>query len=119
MTEREQQILSWIQQNPMISQQELADLAGITRSGVAAHISNLIRKGYLRGKGYIVTPPSYVTVIGGISMDVLGIACGDLMDYTSNAAKALRAWRSWAKYRSCFREDEHARKSGLCVRRRP
>lgn len=91
MTEREQQILSWIQQNPMISQQELADLAGITRSGVAAHISNLIRKGYLRGKGYIVTPPSYVTVIGGISMDVLGIACGDLMDYTSNAAKVRYA----------------------------
>ncbi|RFT37044.1 kinase, partial [Bifidobacteriaceae bacterium NR015] len=86
MTEREQQILTWIQQNPMISQQELANLAGITRSGVAAHISNLIRKGYLRGKGYIVTPPSYVTVVGGISMDVLGIACGDLMDYTSNAS---------------------------------
>lgn len=86
MTEREQQILAWIQQNPMISQQELANLAGITRSGVAAHISNLIKKGYLRGKGYIVTPPSYVTVIGGISMDVLGIACGDLMDYTSNAS---------------------------------
>ena len=87
MTEREQQILTWIQQNPMISQQELANLAGITRSGVAAHISNLIRKGYLRGKGYIVTPPSYVTVVGGISMDVLGIACGDLMDYTSNASR--------------------------------
>ena len=87
MTEREQQILAWIQQNPMISQQELANLAGITRSGVAAHISNLIRKGYLRGKGYIVTPPSYVTVVGGISMDVLGIACGDLMDYTSNASR--------------------------------
>lgn len=86
MTEREQQILTWIQQNPMISQQELANLAGITRSGVAAHISNLIRKGYLRGKGYVVTPPSYVTVVGGISMDVLGIACGDLMDYTSNAS---------------------------------
>lgn len=87
MTEREQQILAWIQQNPMISQQELANLAGITRSGVAAHISNLIRKGYLRGKGYIVTPPSYVTVIGGISMDVLGVARGDLMDYTSNEAR--------------------------------
>lgn len=86
MTEREQQILEWIKQNPMISQQELAQLAGITRSGVAAHISNLIRKGYLRGKGYVVAPPSYITVIGGVSMDVIGIACGDLMDYTSNAS---------------------------------
>lgn len=86
MTEREQQILAWIKQNPMISQQDLADLAGITRSGVAAHVSNLIRKGYLRGKGYIVPPPCYVAVLGGVSMDVLGIARGDLMDYTSNAA---------------------------------
>ncbi|WP_081640875.1 winged helix-turn-helix transcriptional regulator [Bifidobacterium magnum] len=34
----------------MISQQELAQLCGITRSGVAAHISKLIHKGYVQGK---------------------------------------------------------------------
>ncbi|WP_422730471.1 winged helix-turn-helix transcriptional regulator [Lentilactobacillus rapi] len=44
MISREQQILEWIKQNPMISQNELAKLAGITRSGVAAHISNLVKK---------------------------------------------------------------------------
>ena len=32
MTQREAQILQWIRENPMISQQELADRAGITRS---------------------------------------------------------------------------------------
>lgn len=74
MTSREQQILEWIKQNPMISQNELANLAGITRSGVAAHISNLVKKGYIQGKGYVITPPRYITVIGGVNMDVLGIS---------------------------------------------
>lgn len=74
MISREQQILEWIKQNPMISQNELAKLAGITRSGVAAHISNLVKKGYIQGKGYVITPPKYVTVIGGANMDVFGVA---------------------------------------------
>lgn len=44
MTQRERQLLEWIRENPMISQQELADKAGITRSSVAVHISNLIKR---------------------------------------------------------------------------
>ena len=32
MTQRERQLLNWIEENPLISQQELADKAGITRS---------------------------------------------------------------------------------------
>ena len=55
MTQRERQILNWIEADPMISQQELADRAGITRSSVAVHISNLMKKGCIAGKGYIVT----------------------------------------------------------------
>ena len=54
MTQRERQLLEWIRENPMISQQELADKAGITRSSVAVHISNLMKKGYITGKGYII-----------------------------------------------------------------
>lgn len=38
MTQREAQILQWIQENPLISQQELADKAGITRSLSLIHI---------------------------------------------------------------------------------
>ncbi|HJB03272.1 MAG TPA: winged helix-turn-helix transcriptional regulator, partial [Candidatus Evtepia excrementipullorum] len=34
MTQREQQILEWIRQDPMISQEDLAQRAGITRSSV-------------------------------------------------------------------------------------
>ena len=32
MTQRERQILRWIEEDPMITQQELAERAGITRS---------------------------------------------------------------------------------------
>ncbi|GEP72359.1 kinase, PfkB family protein [Lentilactobacillus rapi DSM 19907 = JCM 15042] len=84
MISREQQILEWIKQNPMISQNELAKLAGITRSGVAAHISNLVKKGYLQGKGYIVAPENYVVVIGGITLDTFGIPSREAFENKSN-----------------------------------
>ena len=67
MTQRERQLLEWIRENPMISQQELADKAGITRSSVAVHISNLIKKGCITGKGYIVRTDPYVAVVGGVT----------------------------------------------------
>ena len=47
MTQRERQILRWIEENPMISQQELADRAGITRSSMGVHISNMMKKGII------------------------------------------------------------------------
>ena len=59
MTQRERQILRWIEENPLISQQELADKAGITRSSVAVHISNLMKQGHIAGKGYIVRTSPY------------------------------------------------------------
>jgi len=72
MTQRERQILNWIEEDPLISQQELAEKAGITRSSVAVHISNLMKKGYITGKGYIVHTAPYVTVVGGVNMDIGG-----------------------------------------------
>lgn len=51
VTDREHEILKLVKQNPMISQQELADHLGIARSSVAVHISNLMKKGEIRGKG--------------------------------------------------------------------
>ena len=54
MTQRERQLLEWIRENPMISQQELAEKAGITRSSAAVHISSLMKKGYIAGRGYLL-----------------------------------------------------------------
>ena len=84
MTQRERQLLNWIEENPLISQQELADKAGITRSSVAVHISNLMKKGYITGKGYIVHTAPYVTVVGGVNMDIGGWPGQALVPQDSN-----------------------------------
>ena len=60
MTDRERQILRWIEEDPMISQQELARRAGITRSSVGVHISNLMKKGFIAGRGYVLGAESSV-----------------------------------------------------------
>ena len=39
----------------MIEQSEIAAMLQIARSSVAVHISNLQRKGYILGKGYLPT----------------------------------------------------------------
>ena len=70
MTQRERQILQWIEENPMISQEELAKKAGISRSAVAVHISNLMKKGYIAGKGYVLRSGTYVAVVGGVNIDI-------------------------------------------------
>ena len=67
MTKREQELLEIIKENPYISQNELADLLNIKRSSVAVHISNLIKKGYLVGRAYVINSnlSKEVCVIGG------------------------------------------------------
>ena len=87
MTQRERQILNWIKDDPMISQQELAERAGITRSSVAVHISNLMKKGYITGKGYIVRTSPYVTVVGGVNMDIGGWSNKALVAQDSNPGR--------------------------------
>ncbi len=72
MTNRESEILELIENNPMISQKEIADILGITSSSVAVHISNLMNGGFIAGKGYIINDGKFVTVIGGCNMDVHG-----------------------------------------------
>lgn len=72
MTRREQELLSWIRENPLISQQELAERAGIARSSVAVHISNLTRKGLIRGRGYLLSEERYVAVVGAVNIDIGG-----------------------------------------------
>ncbi|MBE6928202.1 MAG: winged helix-turn-helix transcriptional regulator [Ruminococcaceae bacterium] len=84
MTQRERQILRWIEEDPMISQEQLAQKAGITRSSVAVHISNLTRKGYIAGKGYVVRSGSYAVVVGGVNMDIGGRSKNSLIAKDSN-----------------------------------
>ncbi len=84
MTERESQILELIKKNPLITQQELADSLCIERSSVAVHISNLTKKGIIKGRGYIMETTNYIVVIGGSNMDILGTPDSSLILEDSN-----------------------------------
>ena len=87
MTQRERQILELIAANPMISQQELADTLNITRSSVAVHISNLLKKGYIAGKGYVLRTGAYAVVVGGVNVDIGGRSFGKLVAADSNPGR--------------------------------
>ncbi|WP_228725152.1 winged helix-turn-helix transcriptional regulator [Caproicibacter fermentans] len=87
ITQRERQILHWIENNPLISQQELAEKAGITRSSVAVHISNLMKKGLIRGKGYILQRDPYAVVVGGANIDIGGKPFRALIPKDSNPGR--------------------------------
>ena len=84
MTQREREILNLIEENPMISQEELSNQLGIARSSVAVHISNLTRKGCIVGRGYVLRSGSYVVVVGGANVDIGGRSWGKLVDADSN-----------------------------------
>lgn len=122
MTNREAQIYQWIVEDPLISQEELATKAGITRSSVAVHISNLMKKGYILGKGYITNDLAYITVIGAAGVDISGRPDEkwDEMDSNSgtvsislggagrNMAHNLRLMGCNVKFISAFGGDNYA-----------
>ena len=74
MNEREKQILKILRRNPLIQQHEIAQILDISRSRVAAHIMDLMRKGAIKGKGYILTEQDYCVALGAINMDIRGVA---------------------------------------------
>ena len=87
LTLRERQILNWIEENPMVSQEELAQKAGITRSSVAVHISNLMKKGHIAGRGYVLKSAPYAAVVGGVNIDIGGKPFRQLIERDSNPGK--------------------------------
>ena len=84
MTERESEIFRIIQQNPAISQNELAAKLNLARSSVAVHIANLQKKGYILGKGYIVNESSYVLGVGAANVDIHGRSKKAIVMHDSN-----------------------------------
>lgn len=84
MTKRELEIINILKKNPLISQNEIADMLQITRSSIGVHISNLIKKGYIKGKGYIIDEEPYICVVGGANMDIQGFPKKLLVKNDSN-----------------------------------
>lgn len=87
MTNRELEIVELIKKNPMISQKQIGEILGITRSSVGVHLGNLSKKGIIKGKGYILDDEPYVVVIGGSNMDILGTPETILIFEDSNPGK--------------------------------
>jgi pseudouridine kinase len=70
ITTREKEILEILKKDPMISQDTLAEKLKITRSAAAVHISNLMRKGYIAGRGYIFDERGGILVVGKTLLEV-------------------------------------------------
>ena len=87
MTQRERQVLQLIEKDPLISQQQIADALGITRSSVAVHISNLTKKGCIAGRGYVLHAGTYAVVVGGVNVDIGGRSFAPLVASDSNPGR--------------------------------
>jgi pseudouridine kinase len=62
-------ILELIRANPFVSQQELAERLGLSRSAVASHIAQLVRDGRLLGRAYVLPGAEPILVAGGANLD--------------------------------------------------
>lgn len=70
LTKREKEVLNYLKKDPTISQEELADRMKITRSAAAVHISNLMRKGFILGRGYILDERTGIVVVGKTWLEI-------------------------------------------------
>lgn len=82
MSKRERQILNLILEDPMVSQQSIAERLNISRSAVAGHVMRLTNKGVIKGRAYVVERTPFVAVVGGANVDLHGrpaksLALGD------------------------------------------
>lgn len=66
---KEHQILHHIRINPFISQQELSNKVGLSRSAVANYIATLTKRGEIKGRAYILQEESSIVCIGGANTD--------------------------------------------------
>ncbi|MEA1974609.1 MAG: carbohydrate kinase [Bacillota bacterium] len=87
MTRRENEIFDLIKENPFITQKDIAKKVGIKRSSVGVHIANLIKKGKIKGKCYILNQNDYAVVIGGSNIDLIGFSEESIILNDSNPGK--------------------------------
>lgn len=87
MTSRELEIFEIIKRNPMVSQNEIAETLGIARASVAVHIANLMKKGAIKGKGYVVDENEYVICVGAANVDIQGFSKNPLIMRDSNPGR--------------------------------
>jgi pseudouridine kinase len=84
LTDREQEIIDLLRDDPMITPARIAARLGTTRASVNVHLSNLGRKGAILGRGYILGEQPPVVVIGGANIDIKARSAEPVVQGTSN-----------------------------------
>lgn len=84
LSEKEVQVLSLLKKNPYASQQEMAEILGLSRPSIANLISGLIKLGKIKGRAYVLSEENPVLVFGGMNLDRKMIVKGQLAYQTSN-----------------------------------
>jgi sugar/nucleoside kinase (ribokinase family) len=91
MNKKEQMVLANIKENPFISQQELSEKVGLSRSAVANIISGLIRKEYVQGKAYVLNDEYPIVCIGAANVDRKFYVTDRLIHGTSNPIESTKS----------------------------
>lgn len=91
LSPQEAAVLALIRDNPFIGQQDMADALGLARSTVAAHVVQLMQKGHVLGRGYVMPKTLRAVSIGGAVLDRKYHARQDLVLRTSNPVDSARS----------------------------
>ena len=67
-------ILKQLKANPFLTQQQLADQIGLSRSAVANYIADLIRQGKIKGRAYVLGDENRIVCLGGANVDRKAVA---------------------------------------------
>ncbi|MFZ6779750.1 PfkB family carbohydrate kinase [Undibacterium sp. Ji83W] len=94
---KKEQLYQLIAAQPFISQQELADQLGLSRSAVAGHIAALIREKRLLGRAYVLPDQRPVVCIGGANIDRKLRTLGPVQMGTSNPVSQHEAFGGVAR----------------------
>lgn len=97
LTHQERAILDQISRNPFLGQQEIADSLGIARSTVAAYVVQLMKKGHILGRGYVLPAAGQVICIGGAVFDRKYRALQPLEMETSNPVSGFYSFGGVAR----------------------
>jgi len=93
----ENTLLERIRHNPFASQQALADELGLSRSRVAALLSQLTQGGYLLGRAYVLPTQRRVVCIGGGVLDRKYRARGPIVPGSSNPVGGSQSYGGVAR----------------------
>jgi pseudouridine kinase len=89
--DKEQEILFYIKENPFISQNDLSARLGLSRSAVAGYISQLVRKGKIVGRAYVLPRESEITCIGAANVDRKAQSVKPVQYHESNPAEIVHS----------------------------